>query len=141
MSNQYPTNVKAAAKKHWYAAEALYTNQAAGNNNKAVAGYLYGLAGECGLKQLMWACGHRPDEDGKCKDHPFYAHFPAIKKGLSALLATRMDSKLNTILSRSGLMQNWDTQMRYSAPGAIADRDVARWKEDAQFILKKMEEL
>lgn len=45
----------------------------------AVAGYLFGLAGELAIKQIMIESGMRPKTPKGQRDDPIYAHFPTLR--------------------------------------------------------------
>lgn len=129
----YPLDLRAAANRHFAAAEILKNG-----NAPAVAGYLYGLAAECALKHAMWKSGMR--ERGNKNDDPFYAHFELLKTLLRDNAQGRLASKLLQIAENSRFMQRWDVTMRYS-DGQLVDRNmVDRWKNDASLALILMDE-
>ena len=58
----YSQDLKTAARRHLMAAQALYDHTGPGVQPgcKAVAGYLFGMAGELALKELMRGSGLMP---------------------------------------------------------------------------------
>jgi hypothetical protein len=135
----YPMNLSSSAKRHFKAGETLNADTNPDRQCRSVAGYLYGIAGECALKYLMWNRGWR--EIGDKMHDPFYAHFPELKTMLMQTLKSRHDSALYRVINIPGLMQNWDTSMRYSAAKEISDFDINKWKNHTKTILDSMEGL
>jgi hypothetical protein len=112
----YSQNLANSAKRHLRAANELYNTASSGAHPqcKAVAGYLYGLAGELALKEIMRASGLRPLELSERRNDPFYAHFPDLKTMLQDMAQGRRAAELRKISSDSKLFQNWNTNMRYA---------------------------
>lgn len=92
----YSHDYQISARRHFKAAETLYAVNSAGGQPgaKAVAGYLYGLAGELAVKQLMIQSGMRPVESGQRRDDPFYKHFPELKTLLQTAATGRRSGAL-----------------------------------------------
>jgi hypothetical protein len=63
----YRKDLDQSARRHFKAAEALFSLNTAGSQPgcKAVAGYLYGLSGELALKELMRKSGLTPRAERK----------------------------------------------------------------------------
>lgn len=130
-----------SARRHLNAATYLYRDRKAGRSrgNKAVAGYLYGLAGELALKQMMRRSGMRPRSDSERRDDPFYAHFPHLRTLLLDQVSGRRDSELRSIASRSELFQHWTVEMRYAATATINSVHTDKWKEQAEYLVAQMD--
>jgi len=83
---EFTQNFNKAAWRHFRAAQILY--EQAGPSDRpgcvAVAGYLFGIAGELAVKELMRNSGMTPLSEAHRRDDPFFAHFPLLK----TLLAT-----------------------------------------------------
>src|SRR5262249_23512960 len=104
-----------------------------------VAGYLYGVAAECALKQIMRESGIRPMSPAERRDDPYYAHFPVLKTMLLDRLCGRRSSDLRKVGEDSRLMNEWDTDMRYAPAADIKAHLVERWRVDAHRLVNAME--
>lgn len=74
MGQKYPQDMRKAAYRHLEAGAHLN-----GTSRKDVAGYLFGLAAECALKQMMIASGMKPLSERDRRQDPFFAHFEELK--------------------------------------------------------------
>jgi hypothetical protein len=110
MGQTYDRDMRATAYRHLEAAVHLYN----ATDRKDVAGYLFGIAAECALKQIMLDSGMRPLAADKRRDDPFYVHFEDLKTLLRDTSEGRRRSDLITLANDSSFMQNWDITMRYS---------------------------
>lgn len=128
----YKIGLANSAQRHYLAAETLFEG-----SRKDVAGYLFGIAAECAIKQLMSQSGIRP-LDPKCRrDDPFFAHFPQLK----ALLRNKISGRNSQVLLRfidCAFMQDWDTDMRYAPSTDIDVRWVERWRVHAKAAIHAM---
>ena len=131
--------MKASARRHFRAAEALYERSGAGDQPgcKAVAGYLFGIAAELAVKELMRESGMRRLPPERRRDDPFFAHFPALKRML-AMAQGRRAGELRRISANAGLFQNWDTSMRYAATEDIRLDWVDDWKKSAKDLIARI---
>ena len=136
----YSLDVRVAARRHYRAAEVLYGQNAGGDQPrcKAVAGYLFGIAGELAVKELMRASGMRPLPETERRDDPFFAHFPTLKRML-ATAHGRRSGELRRISENPRLFQNWDTSMRYAPDKDIRLAWVDEWKEAAGGLIGQMD--
>jgi hypothetical protein len=68
----YRRDFPTAARRHLRAAQTLYENEAAGAQPgcRAVAAYLFGLAGELAVKQMMRVSGMRELPSDQRRDDP-----------------------------------------------------------------------
>ena len=129
-----------AARRHLRAAQILYAADGPGAQPgcKAVAGYLFGLAGELAVKQIMRASGMKELPAAQKRDDPFYAHFPDLKASLAKSAIGRRAGELRQIAEDPRLFQHWDTDMRYAQTADISDTWVASWKASAERMVEKM---
>lgn len=137
VSMAYSQDLASASRRHLGAAEQLNDAMARPKRHD-VAGYLYGVAGECALKEMMRQSGMRPGEDRR--DDPFYAHFPELKTLLRDCLHGRRAGQLRRFAEDDGLMNGWDTTMRYAPAKDIDSRRVDRWRQHAHRLVNAMEE-
>lgn len=137
----YRQDLSDAARRHFRAAEELHGAASAGSQPRcrAVAGYLFGLAGELCVKEMMRQSGVRPPEDARDRGHPYYAHFPDLKDRLKDHLQGRRMEQLRRIAESSALFESWSIKMRYAPTGDIPDARVARWRESARDLIEQME--
>ena len=135
----YKQDLKIAARRHLRAAQELYDHTGAGAQPgcRAVAGYLFGLAGELAIKELMRGSGMVPLSPEERRDDPFFAHFPALK-GMLGTVQGRRAGELRQFLGDPRLFQNWDTAMRYAPTGDIDPDWVAGWKASAEKLVDRM---
>lgn len=138
----YSQDVREAARRHYKAAEVLYGQSGAGDQPrcKAAAGYLFGIAGELAVKELMRACGMKPLTENERRDDPFFAHFPELKTML-ATACGRRSGELRQVSENPRLFQNWDTSMRYAPTKDIRLAWVDDWKKSAGDVIGRMEEV
>lgn len=129
----YTINLKNSAVRHYEAGEYLCLN----SHRKDVAGYLFGIAAECAVKEMMRYINMRPLESRARRDDPFYAHFPELKTLLRNNLNGRISSVMNPFIQDS-FMQEWNTDMRYAPSSDIALGKVQRWHEQAKMALDAM---
>jgi hypothetical protein len=136
----YSQDVRGAARRHFRAAQVLYEQVGSGDQPgcKAVAGYLFGLAGELAVKELMRDSGMKPLPAVDRHDDPFYAHFPVLKT-LLAIAYGRRSGELRKVSEDSSLFQNWDITMRYAPTKDIGANWVEAWKASAEQLIERME--
>jgi len=128
----YRIDLKNSAIRHFEAGEHLCLN----SRRKDVAGYLFGIAAECAVKEIMRRMGMLPLENRR--DDPFYAHFPELKTMLRNNAQGRGISSVMNPFIQDSFMQEWDTDMRYAPSGDIASNKVERWHEQAKKALDVM---
>jgi hypothetical protein len=133
MAQSYNTNLRAAARRHQEAAEALYEGA-----RQDVAGYLYGLAAECGIKALMVDLGMRPAKEALRADDPFYAHFTRLKTMLRDDALARQHRDLRKFTEDDRFMEHWDIAMRYSDGKDIRKAWVDCWRQNAKDIMAEI---
>lgn len=136
----YSQNVRAAARRHYRAAQILYEQNGAGDQPccKAVAGYLFGIAGELAVKEIMRASGITPLPEKERRDDPFFAHFPGLKRML-ATAQGRRSGELRRISEDPRLFQNWDISMRYAPAEDIRLGWVDEWRGAAEELIGRMD--
>lgn len=136
----YAQNLEGSARRHLRAATELDQVDSSGAQPgcSAVAGYLYGLAGELALKALMRKSGMTPLSPQERRDDPYFAHFPELKTRLLDTAHGRRSGELLAI-ARSNDFQNWDTDMRYAPTRDVQPAWIGAWKESANNLVEKME--
>ncbi len=115
----YGPDGRSAARRHYEDATRLETAKRYDN-----AGYLYGLATECGLKALLLDSNVRHD------DPAIWSHFPALKDLAAQAVRTRASAKLLSLIEGVGLTE-WHVSMRYAKTGAVSATRVQEWREKA----------
>jgi len=134
----YTIDLADAARRHQQAAECLHECEPS-CRRRDVAGYLYGLAAECALKQIfLLSYRGRPPENKK--EDPLYAHFPELKTMLRDGAQGRHAEILRRFAEDDAFMNEWDIAMRYAPKRDIPDRLVERWRAQTQLVMSKMEE-
>lgn len=138
---EYTQDVRTSARRHLRAAQVLYEHTGPGNQPgcKAVAGYLFGLAGELSVKQIMRASGMKPLREAERRDDPFFAHFPALKRMLATTAQGRRAGELRRLAEDHRLFRFWDIAMRYAPTKDIRADWVDAWKASAEELIEKME--
>ena len=131
----YSQDLVKAARRHFEAAEQLYEERVR-PRRQDVAGYLYGIAGECALKEMMRDSGMFPLEAHR---DAYYAHFPALKTLLLDQARGRRAGQLLAFAQDVRLMAGWDVSMRYAPPKDIDPQLVERWREQARRLISAME--
>jgi len=126
----YATDMPAAARRHFAAAEDLI-----GGQRKDVAGYLYGIAAECAVKAMMIDAGLRPSSNGPRKDDPFFAHFPDLRTMLRDTLSGRRSATITNFINDDSFMNHWSTRMRYSHGRDISDAWIRAWANQAKHAI------
>jgi hypothetical protein len=137
----YSHDYQISARRHLKAAETLFALNTAGAQPgaKAVAGYLYGLAGELAVKQMMTQSGMRPLADDQRRNDPFYKHFPELKSFLLSEAAGRRSGELLNVARTAQIFQEWSTDMRYAPTHEVSTRRVDVWQKDAKKLIAQME--
>lgn len=131
MAQLYNQDMRAAARRHFEAAETLRHT-----SRTDVAGYMYGIAAEAAIKSLMLQSGMRPRPNSR--DDPFYVHFEGLKTLLRDTASGRWATELRRFSDNNAFMQYWDITMRYSDGKEIRPEWVDRWRRDADDALQVM---
>ncbi len=131
----YGTDLTRAARRHLEAA--IHLDQPAPRGKRDVAGYLYGVAAECALKQIMWCSNMRPVQQ---RDDPFYMHFPELKTALRDSAQGRHQSRLLRHALNDALMSQWDVKMRYASGSEVLSKPIDRWCEQARALVQEMDD-
>jgi hypothetical protein len=126
----YTTNFSDAARRHLEAADCLHDGDPP-CRRRDIAGYLYGLAAECALKELMRRSiiGVEPER----------AHFPELKSVVRDRARGRYASVLRRF-SDTAFMNEWDIKMRYASKKEIPEALVVRWRGHAKAALSAMDD-
>jgi hypothetical protein len=137
----YGRDLVGSARRHLAAAVLLHVQDRPSHSSgdKAVAGYLFGLAGELALKEMMRDSGMRELAVSQRREDPFYAHFPDIKALLRDHAAGRRHGELLKYANNTSLFQHWDTDMRYAPTRDVSDAWTQRWKSQAENLVSNMD--
>lgn len=136
----YSIDVRKAAHRHLRAGQVLYSQNGPGDQPgcRTVAGYLFGLAGELAIKEIMRNSGIHPSPESNRRDDPFFAHFPELKAMLGTARGRRA-GELRRLSEDPQLFQYWDTRMRYAPDKDIQPAWVDAWKRSAEELIRRME--
>lgn len=130
----YGQDLANAAQRHLEAAKLLDREFPQGRRD--VAGYLYGMAAECALKQIMWRSGMREQKDKK--NDPFYLHFPELKTALRVSASGRFQAQLLRYANDSRLMRDWSVKMRYAHSSDVLEKPIDEWAKQARDLTGDM---
>lgn len=92
------------------------------------AGYLFGLAAECGVKVVL----EQLLRGRKIPTSRDQGHFPGLRGAALKVLQGRQGAALATVLSRKDLLVSWHIGLRYSADMTVSESDCQTWERDAQ---------
>ena len=136
----YAQDMRVAAHRHLRAAQVLHEHLGPGSQPgcMAVAGYLFGIAGELAIKQLLRDSGIKPLAQTARHDDPFFAHFPVLKK-LLITAQGRRSGELRRLSEDAQLFQYWDIAMRYAPTSDILALWVTAWRASAEELIGRME--
>lgn len=119
-----------AARRHIQAADILN-----GGHRRDVAGYLYGIAAECAIKQLTIPIPMAPQHDKKAI---LYSHFPELRTRLRDAISGRNTSTLARFIYNDAFLNNWDIGMRYSNGTQIRSEWIDTWAQQANAVVSAM---
>jgi hypothetical protein len=119
-----------AARRNLQAAEELDAG-----HRRDVAGYLYGIAAECAIKEMIKPIPVPAEHD---KDAIFYAHFPKLRTLLRDALDGRRVAPVWKIIVNDRFMHNWDVAMRYADARQIPNEWVNDWRQQAKDVVGAM---
>jgi hypothetical protein len=137
-----PTNYFEAASRHYHDAILLKDNQRDPN-----AGQLFGFCVECGLKEMLLACGAERDATwgGVAQKSGFRAHLPTLD---SALLASAWllpngarAGHYRAFLPNADKMANWSVDQRYYAASALPQNALNHWQTAADEALGMLDQI
>lgn len=116
----YEKNMKAAALRHYKDGRRLLDAKCFDN-----AGYHFGFAAECAIKQKLLDCGVRADDDS------IWAHWPKLRLAAMMAISGRSAEPIRRLLEVASYMQGWDTDMRYAINGSVDERLAEKWRGEA----------
>ncbi len=127
--------LREAARRHVHAADLLCIDP---GHRKDVAGYLYGIAAECAIKQMLVPLRIEEKYD---KDAMNYAHFPDLRSLLRDALKGRHQTStpLFRFIFNDSFMNNWHISMRYADAGQIRSEWITAWQKQARDAVGAME--
>jgi hypothetical protein len=120
----YVKDMGEAANRHYVDGKTLQDK-----NRHDGAGYHYGFAAECAIKQLLIKFGVAHD------DSAIWAHFPALRELAMGAIQSRRASPAYNLLNQASFMQEWNTDMRYAKNASITFERAAKWRADADSAL------
>lgn len=112
-----------AAHRHLQAADMLCADP---GHRKDVAGYLYGIAAECAIKQMVIPLPLSAEHDKKAIE---YAHFPELRTRLRDALRGRNVKPISTFVFNDAFMNHWNIKMRYADARQIKAEWVETWQQ------------
>lgn len=127
----YGTDYANAARRHLGAAELLDRDFPKGRRD--VAGYLYGIAAECALKEMMRRSGMPLD-----RESGFYLHFPDLKGAILNDAKGRGNAQLSRYANDGGLMREWNVKMRYAHSSEVLSKCIDEWATQAKGLTDDM---
>lgn len=125
-------NLPEAARRHLQAADLLFADP---GHRRDVAGYLYGIAAECAIKQMMIPLPLPPQYD---KQYIFHTHFPDLRTLLRDALGKRRGIPLVAFINNDAFMNNWNVKMRYADADQILPQWITAWQRDARDAVNAM---
>jgi hypothetical protein len=137
----YGRDLRNSALRHFEAAQTLERKHRKHPPQRAVAAYLYGIAAELALKQLMIKFKIPFPKKDRNKGHPYFLHFPDLKRELRNHLRRQGDRALLKWALNDDLMNGWDVSMRYAPSSEILDKPIEKWAEQARELVREMENL
>ena len=133
----YGMDLANAARRHLEAANILGA-EALPRGRPDVAAYLYGVAGECALKELMRLSGMKPMDPTDKKADPFFLHFPELKAALRDTARGRRHARLLVHAQNSDLFNGWDVKMRYAPSADVMKQPRDTWATQAKQLVEEM---
>lgn len=113
-------HLEQSAKRHYDDGVLLMENR-----RFDAAGYHFGFAAECAVKQLI------RDAGVMTSDPAIWEHFPELRNLALQSLSGRAAGPLRTLLERDSFMQFWGVRMRYAPNGSIKADMAERWRTQA----------
>ena len=93
------------------------------------AGYHFGFAAECAIKQLLIKLGVRQD------DAAIWGHFPEMRELAMVAIQSGQSRPLYNLLNQANFMQEWDTDMRYAKNASVTPDRAEKWRKNADSAL------
>lgn len=120
----YVTDMRAAGRRHYADGVKLFEDRRFDN-----AGYHFGFAAECAVKQRLLDCGVQHEDDAVWK------HWPSLRALALLAIRSRSAADLRRVLIAPNFMAEWDVTMRYAGNAAIDEPRAKRWKDHANQAL------
>jgi hypothetical protein len=116
--------MRAAGRRHYADGVKLFDDRRFDN-----AGYHFGFAAECAVKQRLLECGVQQGDDSVWK------HWPSLRPLALLAIHSRSAADLRRVLRAPNFMAEWDVTMRYASNAAVDETRAQRWKDDANSAL------
>jgi hypothetical protein len=120
----YAKNMSAAAHRHYLDACKLQDAKRFDN-----AGYHFGFAAECAVKQKLIEAGVLQGDDA------IWSHWPDLKRFALMAISGRQAAPIRSLLDNGNFMQYWDIVMRYAENASVNEAQAQRWREQANSAL------
>ena len=120
----YVKDIREAANRHYCDGKTLQSNQRYDG-----AGYHYGFAAECAIKQQLIDLGVVHN------DAAIWAHFPSLRELAMTAIQSRQGGATYKLLNQANFMQEWDTDMRYAKTASVTPKRVEEWRKNADCAL------
>lgn len=120
----YVKDMGEAANRHYCDGKTLQTSQRYDS-----AGYHYGFAAECAIKQQLINLGVAHD------DAAIWGHFPKMRELAMEAIKSRRGSPTFNLLNQASFMQEWDTDMRYAKNASVTSDQAEKWRKNADSAL------
>jgi hypothetical protein len=120
----FTKDMRAAGQRHYADGVKLFDERRFDN-----AGYHFGFAAECAVKQRLLDCGVAPEDEAVWK------HWPSLRALALLAISSRSASDLRNLLAPQNYMSEWDVTMRYAGNSAVNEQLAQRWKDHANRAL------
>jgi len=125
----YRTDFVDAARRYLQAADCLHDREPPCRVD--VAGYLYGIAAECAIKEIL--------RRSRLWSKPDLVHFPELKVVLRDNASGRYAGSLRKFAEDGAFMSEWNIAMRYAPKSDISPVQVKRWRMNARDAIAAMD--
>lgn len=116
----YPNDLRQAAERHYVDGKDLQDKKRFAN-----AGYHFGFAAECAIKQFLI------EQRIPTTEPTYWEHFPTLRTLALTTLKSRKAAKLSCLLGSANFFQEWDITMRYAGNTAITPERAEKWRDQA----------
>lgn len=130
-----PVNFFYAAKRHYNDAELLLNHK-----REANAGHLYGVASECGVKQLLVMHGLPTDPTtGELIDNTrqYRVHIDKLINSMNVFLSGRGAARYTAMVPSIGCFTNWKVDHRYYTDSAVP-ASIPDWRKAAEEVMRML---
>jgi hypothetical protein len=97
------------------------------------AGYHFGLAAECALKELLIRCGIPMGNPVIRK-----LHFPELREAALQAIEGRGGTRIKQLIGSPSFLQGWAIGMRYARNGSVSEKRADRWRKSANQAISEL---